>query len=182
MNAEVVISADAEDICKADKLILPGVGHFDTAMNQVMKPGIRERLDNFALHKKKPVLGICLGLQMMAKKSEEGPQQGLSWIDAEVTKLKVTDRHRYKVPHICWNEIKPSKDCPLIRNMVSGSLFYFLHSFYVRPADKDMIAATTEYETEFPSVINAGNLYGVQFHPEKSHQAGFRLLENFLNI
>ena len=182
MKAQVSISSSPEDIRTTDKLILPGVGHFQTAMCHLKSPGLRESLDDFVFNKQKPVLGICLGLQMMANKSEEGPQEGLGWIDAEVRRLRVTDQRRFKVPHICWNEITPQKDCPLTRNMEPGSLFYFLHSYYVRPAEKDMIAATTQYESEFPSVINAGNLYGVQFHPEKSHQAGFRLLENFLNL
>jgi len=182
LNTSVKISAHPSDIANADKIILPGVGHFETAMSTMRSDGSIDALNEAALHKRKTILGICLGMQMMAKESEEGETSGLGWIDAKVTKLKVSDQQRYKVPHICWNGITVKADCALTRDISADSLYYFLHAYCVQPADKKTIAATTTYESEFPSVINAGNLYGVQFHPEKSHQAGLRLLENFIRI
>jgi glutamine amidotransferase len=182
LKAHVLVSSDAHEINAADKVILPGVGHFATAMTHLREPRLFDCLNNYAIHLRKPVLGICLGMQIMAHKSEEGPHEGLGWINADVIKLSVKDRHRYKVPHICWNGVRKKTDSPLTKNISTDSLFYFLHSYYVQPADTEIISATTLYESEFPSVMTSGNLFGVQFHPEKSHKAGLHLLENFLKV
>lgn len=180
MKPAVDIKSDIKEIAKADKIIIPGVGHFQTAMNHLSGSGVLDILNEMVLVKKKPVLGICLGLQIMAKVSEEGQYPGLSWLDAKVVRLKVEDKYRYKIPHICWNQIIKKKSISLLDGIAQDSSFYFLHSYYVQPENDSIVAATTCYENEFPSVINSGNIFGVQFHPEKSHCAGFHLLNNFI--
>ena len=132
-NAEVSISADHQDILKADKIILLGVGHFKKAMDNLKELNLIEPLNNFALIKKKPILGICLGMQLMAKYSEEGNSQGLGWIDASVKKFKTSDSQKFKIPHMGWNTINLSKDSALMRNISTDEEFYFVHSFFCKP-------------------------------------------------
>lgn len=183
LNARAVITADAREIQKADKIILPGVGHFGTAMRNFKKLGLTNFLNEEVLVKKKQVLGICLGMQMMALGSEEDNREpGLGWINAEVVRFSINDKTRYKVPHIGWNDIRLAKSSLLMRNIPDQSEFYFIHSYHYRVNDLDNILNETGYESPFVSAVEKENIYGVQYHPEKSHDIGEILFRNFLNI
>lgn len=172
-----------EDLKEVDKLILPGVGHFDYAMSQLNNSGMRERIDELVLVEKKPVIGICVGMQMMANKSDEGTLDGLGWIDANVKKFnELTIQHHTKLPHMGWNDVKPNENHPLFKGLEQESIFYFLHSFYFNCKDQKNIMSTTDYGINFASSIYKGNIFGIQFHPEKSHSYGEKLLENFAKL
>jgi len=128
------------------------------------------------------VLGICLGMQLMARRSEEGDKRGLGWIAGDVVRFQVSDPRRYKVPHIGWNTIKIAKDNPLMTDLPDDAEFYFAHSFHMRLDASEDLIAETEYGEPFPSAVARGNVFGVQFHPEKSHDAGGRVLKNFAEL
>jgi len=181
-NAEVSISADHQDILKADKIILLGVGHFKKAMDNLKELNLIEPLNNFALIKKKPILGICLGMQLMAKFSEEGNSEGLGWIDASVKKFKTSNSQKFKIPHMGWNTINLSKDSALMKNISTDEEFYFVHSFFIKPNKPELILNETTYIDKFCSGIEQENIFGVQYHPEKSHDAGRSLLHNFISL
>lgn len=182
LNADAVISADPKVISQADKLILPGVGHFEKAVEIMHQKGLWEVLNQAVLIDKKPILGICLGMQLMAKSSEEGNAQGFGWVDATVNRWQVKDSLKFKVPHTGWNQIKIKKESQLMNGLTSESEFYFVHSFHVRTNDSSIVLNETEYETSFVSAFEKENIFGVQYHPEKSHDSGKLLLENFLKI
>jgi len=176
-----VIRANGEkELRNATKLILPGVGAFDFAMERLNKSGMRQTLDELVIQNHIPVLGVCVGMQMLGRSSEEGSLPGLGWIDGEVKKLdsSVTEEHK-PLPHMGWNEVKPIWDGDLFDGIEQCARFYFLHSYYLQCANRENILAITDYFGEFACAVNAENVYGVQFHPEKSHQNGIRLLENF---
>lgn len=178
------ISCDPEEIRNADKLILPGVGHFGKAMEQLHKKGLVNALDEAVLERKTPILGICLGMQLMAKMSFECEDQhgchGLGWFDAEVVRLHVNDTLRFKIPHIGWNNAAFKKTDPLIEGISDPAEFYFVHAFHFQANNSGDVLATSEYEERFVSAVHKENIYGVQFHPEKSYDAGMKLLENFI--
>ena len=182
LRVDCVVSSDPAEIAKADRIVLPGVGHFETAMNNLRNLGLVEALNQVALECRRPVLGICLGMQLMAARSEEGRGMGLAWFDAEVVKFQVKDTLRHKVPHVGWNEVTVTRECDITRGMPGETSFYFLHSYHVRPVNGHEVVCETEYEYRFPSAIQRDNLFGVQFHPEKSHDAGEALLRNFLEL
>ncbi len=182
MNVIPVVSSNPNEISKADKIILPGVGHFGKAMENLSKLNMKNELNDFVLIKQKPILGICLGMQLMAKTSEEGNVAGLGWIDADVIKFRVKDRLNYKVPHIGWNRIIISKQSSLLKNIDAFSEFYFLHSYHFKSYSIADVLSETNYEYNFPSAIERNNILGVQYHPEKSHKTGLVLLENFINF
>ncbi len=181
MNVNPIVSSNYEDIAKADKIILPGVGHFQKAMENLSALRMLDTLNEFVLVKKKPILGICLGMQLMAKFSEEGNVAGLGWVDATVIRFRIKDTLQYKIPHTGWNQILGSEKSKLLKNIPNDSEFYFIHSYHLSSTDKELIAGETVYETTFPSVIERDNIFGVQFHPEKSHHYGTALLQNFIN-
>ena len=181
-DLDVEISSNAAVIASADKLILPGVGHFAKAMDNLQQIGLIGVLNDFALVQKKPVLGICLGMQLMAKHSEEGDAEGLGWFDAEVVHFSVADSLKYKVPHMGWNQVTCGKKSALFNGIESDAEFYFVHSYHMQTNEKDSILNTTNYEYDFTSGIEKGNIYGVQYHPEKSHDAGIQLLNNFIAV
>jgi glutamine amidotransferase len=182
LNANATISSDINDIKSADKIILPGVGHFKKAMESLKSIDLITVLNEQVLINKKPILGICLGMQLMAKKSEEGDTEGLGWFDADVVKFKIKDTLKYKIPHTGWNEIMISKSSSLMKNIPDLSEFYFVHSFHLEPRNKTDILNETEFECHFVSAIEKDNIFGVQYHPEKSHDIGEILLKNFINI
>jgi len=183
LNIPVRVARTAEELAKAERLILPGVGSFDWAMARLNSSGMRGVLDNLVLSKGRPVLGICVGMQMMAKRSDEGSVEGLGWIDAEVKKFdRAAQSDRAYLPHMGWNDVEPRSQGGLFRDIGRTGRFYFLHSYYFAPKDQNMIHAVTDYCGAFASSVRAGNIYGVQFHPEKSHQWGIQLLKNFAEV
>ena len=180
LNIDYKIVSRVEDFDGVTKIILPGVGSFDYAMKLLNSSGLRDKLDSLVLDKKIPVLGICVGLQIMAKRSEEGILDGLGWIDAEVLQLDKTLLSKYQpLPHMGWNSIEIKKTSPLLNGIENGARFYFLHSFYIKCNNSDDIIATSFYGEEFNCIINHNNIYGIQPHPEKSHRNGINLLKNF---
>ena len=183
LNIPSKIAKSVDDLISASKLILPGVGHFDYAMSQLNKSGMRDRLDELVLIEKIPVMGICVGMQMMAHKSDEGTLDGLCWIDACVKKFdEATINHHTKLPHMGWNDVKPNENHPLFRGLEQEAIFYFLHSFYFKCSNQENSISKTDYGINFSSSVQHDNIYGIQFHPEKSHSYGERLLKNFANL
>lgn len=167
----------------ADKALLPGVGAFDQAMNELEKSGMRQALDAFSLEKGKPILGICVGMQILARGSEEGALQGLGWIDGFVKRFNHSDFNQSThLPHMGWNTVTPFRTHPLFEDIDLRTGCYFLHSYYFSCNQQEDVLAVTDYGTEFACVVNKDNIYGVQFHPEKSHQAGIQLLVNFAEM
>lgn len=182
LNIEHTIIQKAEQLESVDKIILPGVGAFDYAMQQFNQSGLRTAVEDKVLNQKIPILGICVGMQMLANESDEGQEKGLSWIDGEV-KLFSTEniKHKTKLPHMGWNEINHNQN-PLFQQIDSTARFYFVHSYYFKCNNEKDTIATTEYGFNFSSAVNHNNIYGVQFHPEKSHSNGIQLLKNFATL
>jgi len=166
---------------KPDKLILPGVGSFDTAMSRLHEGGWVDELNNFIKNFDNKILGICLGMQLMFNTSEEGKLEGLGWVDGHLRKFIFQD-NKQKIPHMGWNVIDPKKDKKLFKINHSEQRFYFVHSFYAVCVNDDDIAATCNYGHNFTCSIEKENIFGVQFHPEKSHRFGKALFKNFLDI
>lgn len=184
LNIPARIASTDDELGDAAKIILPGVGAFDWAMVRLEQSGMRERLDDLVVRQGCPVLGICVGMQMMAKRSDEGVLEGLGWIDAEVRKFDEAafTTQQTRLPHMGWNDVSPRRIGSLFRGLESDARFYFLHSYYFAPRKEDDVLAVTEYSGSFASSVGAGNVFGVQFHPEKSHQWGIRLLKNFAEL
>ena len=174
------ISSDLEVIKKSNKLLLPGVGSFDNAMKKINSSGLREILDSKVIADKTPILGICLGMQLITNGSEEGHEKGLGWIDAKTLKFKKINN--IKVPHMGWNNVIPSNESALTKKINSDSRFYFVHSYYVKVKHQKNSILKTFYGYEFDSAISNKNIYGTQFHPEKSHKFGMQLFKNFAKI
>jgi len=183
LNIPVAVATQKEELQGASKIILPGVGAFDHAMTLLNNSGMRETLDELVLHKKIPVVGICVGMQILAKSSDEGILPGLGWIDGEVKKFDATlIKHKTRLPHMGWNTINPINSSKLLIGFNERSRFYFLHSYYFKCNDIRDEIANTEYGINYSSAVQKENIYGVQFHPEKSHENGIQLLNNFANI
>lgn len=180
---EIVASSDYDVIAKADKLILAGVGAFDNAIQNLEKLNIINLLTQKVIKDKVPILGICLGMQIFTAKSEEGTLKGLNWIDGETVKFRFeNNRNKQKVPHMGWNLVKQVRVSRLLENMEPNSRFYFAHSYYVRCNDENNIILITNYGINFPAAIQKDNIFGVQFHPEKSHKYGLQLMKNFVKL
>ena len=182
LGEESVITSDAGEIKKCSKIILPGVGHFARAVMEIRNRVLWNLLSEQVLIKKKPILGICLGMQLMASQSEEGKAIGFGWFNAEVIRIKVSNTIKYKIPHTGWNSLEYKKNSPLLNDLQADSHYYFVHSYHTVCKDPEDILCTTCYETKFVSAIQKGNIFGVQFHPEKSHAAGETLLRNFVSL
>jgi glutamine amidotransferase len=174
------IQSDLESIKRAQKIILPGVGKFDTGMSRINQSGLRDILDYKALKEQIPILGICLGMQLLTNGSEEGSLAGLGWIDAYVKKFQANKN--LKVPHMGWNLVKTSNSNTLNESFPIESRFYFVHSYYVEVVKPENSMFKTFYGNEFDSGIVSKNIYGFQFHPEKSHKFGMMLFEQFTKL
>lgn len=178
LGIEAETAKNREELMKAEKIVLPGVGAFDYAMKCLNESGMRETLDEMVLQKAVPVIGICVGMQIMANRSEEGIAEGLGWFDATVLKFK---GNGLLVPEMGWNSVEHN-DNAIFDGLNEHPRFYFLHSFYFRSNNATDVIGTSDYGITFDSAVNHGNIFGIQFHPEKSHSNGVRLLENFAKL
>jgi len=179
VGADAIISKDVAIIENAERLILPGVGAFDSAMASLETSGVVPILKRKVLDDKTPLLGICLGMQLLTKRSAEGQTPGLGWVDAETLRF---ENGGIKVPHMGWNTVKIEREDPLFKDMYPEPRFYFVHSYYVKCAEDDNVLTTTSYGHDFCSSLVQVNIRGVQFHPEKSHKFGMRLMKNFAEL
>lgn len=182
LGIAVSIVTDAASLKAASKIILPGVGSFDHAMNLLDASGMRSTLEEQVLSNAVPILGVCVGMQIMAHRSEEGALPGLGWIDGTVAKLSSRETNSLILPHMGWNDVTPQLVSPLFSGLERGAQFYFLHSFAFQCTNPESILAASDYGGRFTCAIQKSNIYGVQFHPEKSHDFGARLLRNFAGI
>ena len=183
VNVPVKIAKTSADLEGAVKIILPGVGHFDHAMSELIKSGMREKLDELVMIHKVPVIGICVGMQMMGNSSDEGQLEGLKWIDATIKKFDETKiKQVTRLPHMGWNDVKPIVSHTLFAGLEKEALFYFLHSYYFECNNTEDILAISEYGGEFTCAAHHKNVFGIQFHPEKSHSYGETLLHNFAKL
>lgn len=180
VGARARVSSARDEIEAADKLVLPGVGHFDSGMSKLNETGLVPVLNEQVLVRGKPVLGICLGMQMMTRGSEEGERPGLGWIDAFTHRFP--DMAGLRVPHMGWNTVQPDNAASLFARGGEAERFYFVHSYFVRTADPAHVAATCGYGIDFTAALQANNIFGVQFHPEKSHLFGMELLKRFIAL
>ena len=177
---EVLSSSEINDLENAERLILPGVGNFQTAMQNLEQKGLDQILTKLVIDNKKPILGICLGMQLFTKTSEEGNVQGFGWINAHTKKFELNDSDKkYKIPHVGWNLLKHFQPFELLSDIPKSKYFYFTHSYYVDCEDAKDVVAKTFYGVDFASVICKDNIIGTQFHPEKSHKIGFKIVERF---
>ena len=178
----VIVSSGIDDVAAADKIVLPGVGSFRHGMQNLERGGLRHVLTRKVREEGTPLLGICLGHQMLTAFSEEGTVEGLGWIDGNTTRLPAqTEDGPLRVPHLGWNTLHVRNDCSLLNDIPEEACFYFAHSYSVACNDDRTVVATTEYGRSFVSIVQNDNIFGVQFHPEKSHANGITVLRNFLN-
>lgn len=183
LSIPVRVAKSAADLQGAAKLILPGVGAFDHAMELLQKSGMRTALDELVLERAVPVLGVCVGMQILAATSEEGQGQGLGWIEGNVRRFdSASDRQPLCLPHMGWNDVNPVSPSTLFAGLNSATRFYFLHSYYFQCARSENVLAQTEYGMIFSCAVQSKNIFGVQFHPEKSHHSGTQLLKNFAEM
>ncbi len=178
LGYECIVTSSEEELDKAERIILPGVGHFDHGMKNLKETGLIDSLYENVFDKKKPFLGICLGAQLLTKGSEEGSIPGLGWFDAYTKEFKLTGG--FKVPHMGWNYVKYEKASPLFNHEFEDPRYYFVHKYYLSPSNNKDVLATSEYGVSFCSALSKNNIFGVQFHPEKSHKYGMTLLNNFI--
>lgn len=181
LNIPVEVAATPDQLGRAEKIILPGVGAFDWAMQRLNDSGLRRILDDVVLQKNVPVLGVCVGMQMMAHRSEEGTLSGLGWIDADVVRFNSAEIGDMPLPHMGWNEVYPLEYDSLFRG-IEDPRYYFLHSYCIVPRRSEVTLATARYGHNFAAAVRNGHIFGTQFHPEKSHQWGIDLLRNFAEL
>jgi imidazole glycerol-phosphate synthase subunit HisH len=179
INVGCEITEDLTKIKNAKKLILPGVGHFANGVKKLKESGIWDILNHRVIIDKIPILGICLGMQLMANKSEEGDVEGFGWFDANVVRFRVSDKIKFKVPHMGWNNLLITKENPFFIDINPEAQFYFVHSYHWVCNNVEDELASTQYDYKFTSAVARDNIIGVQFHPEKSHEQGEMLLKNF---
>lgn len=185
VGGEVLVTSDRKDIAKADRIVFPGVGAFGDGMKNLRERDLLPVLEEEIMKNKKPFLGICLGMQLLACKSEEfGEHEGLGWIDADVIRFKfpdVTGDEKLRVPHVGWNTVKFTQSHPLLEDIDKEADFYFVHSYHFVPASQDVVIGTCDHGGDFVAAISQENIFATQFHPEKSQQDGLKMLENFIN-
>lgn len=181
LNIPATVATTAADVAAAKRLILPGVGAFDWAMDRLERSGMRQALDDAVLVAKRPVLGVCVGMQMMARASDEGELPGLGWIAAEVHRFDESALAGLPMPHMGWNDVDARLDDSLFRG-IAAPRYYFLHSYFFTPDDDADTLATADYGGAFTAAVRRDNVYGTQFHPEKSHHWGVDLLRNFAGM
>jgi imidazole glycerol-phosphate synthase subunit HisH len=183
IGARSVVASSTDQILEAKKLILPGVGAFDAGMSALARSGVVEALNRKALEERIPVLGLCLGMQLMTRGSQEGTLPGLGWVQADTVKFDASASPGMKVPHMGWNLVAPAKESPILKAYPADARFYFVHSYYVRCEDRADPLLKAEYgTTSFDAAFQHKNLLGFQFHPEKSHRYGMWLLKNFAEL
>lgn len=183
LNIAYKVIDNPKELREADRLILPGVGVFDETMGQLNSSGLKKELDNLVLNQKKPILGICVGMQIMANSSEEGSLEGLGWIEGEVRKFDVSSfAQKPYLPHMGWNSLNSRIDHKIFKGIDFDNGFYFVHSYYFDTKEEENILLTTDYGIRFSSAVFNKNIFGMQFHPEKSHSNGIKLLENFAKL
>lgn len=183
LSVKTTVANNINDLRNAKKLILPGVGAFDFAMQKFLDSGMKEKTDELVLEKKLPVLGICVGVQLMAYSSEEGKLPGLGWIDTKVKRFEESRLSKtVNLPHMGWNDVVISNSNLLFTDLEQNAKFYFLHSYYLSCNNENQVIAHAYYAGKFACAIHNENIYGVQFHPEKSHHYGVKLLENFAKL
>lgn len=183
IGVESKITSDKNEIENAKKIILPGVGAFDNGMKNLESLELINLLNKKILEDKIPVLGICLGMQLFMNNSEEGSAKGLGWLEGENRKFKFGEKiNNRKIPYVGWNVVEQKKENPLMNNLDSESRFYFVHSYYVTCKNENDILLRTNYGIDFASGVQKENIFGVQFHPEKSHKFGMKLLKNFSEL
>jgi imidazole glycerol-phosphate synthase subunit HisH len=181
-GVDVAPARTPQELTRADKLVLPGVGAFDWAMSRLDQSGMRQTLDQLVLSECRPIIGVCVGMQMMVDSSEEGSLPGLGWISGKVRRLPDHQTGKsVQLPHMGWNDVDAIGDPPLLRG-ITEPRFYFLHSYYVEPTDEASVIARVTYGRNFAAAIRRDNIYGTQFHPEKSHDWGVRVLRNFARL
>ncbi len=181
-GSESVVTNDASIIRSASKLILPGVGAFDAGMRNLHRLGLVPLLEECALRDGVPLLGICLGMQLMARRSEEGTEPGLGWVDADVIRFDAAAHPGLKVPHMGWNSVRAVKASPLLATLDERARFYFVHSYHVRCRHRADALLEADYGDAFDAAFECRNLRGVQFHPEKSHRFGMALMKQFVDL
>ena len=183
LNIPAKVASKPEDLAGATKLILPGVGAFDYAMTLFNRSGLRKPAEELVLHDKLPVIGICVGMQMLASGSDEGELPGLGWVPGRVQRIDASLlTHQTRLPHMGWNDVEPTRPSALFNQLERDARFYFLHSYYFDTPSPEHQLATAHYGSCFTCAVTNGNVYGVQFHPEKSHHDGARLLQNFAEL
>ena len=182
-KVNIEVTSDLGKIKSSDKLVLPGQGSFKSCVDALNKiDGLTEALNEFAINNKKPLLGICVGLQMFADVGyEETETKGLGWISGKVSKID-NQNGKFKLPHIGWNQINIVKDSKLFRDIENNSHMYFVHSYEFVPNDKNVISATTDYSSNIVCSVEKENIFGTQFHPEKSDKIGLKIIDNFINL
>jgi len=181
LGIDAVISDDLNTLKSADRIILPGVGHFAHGMNQLDILGMSDIIKEYALTAQRPILGICLGMQLMTNFSEEGDVEGLCLIDAQTKKFQLQDKS-LKIPHMGWNEVSWQKESPVLHGLSEKPRYYFVHSYFVECNNQNDVLGTTHYGQDFVSAFQHNNIIGMQFHPEKSHKFGMELLQNFTKL
>ncbi len=183
IGVKAKIASDINILQVADKLILPGVGAFDAGMSKLRETGLVPVLNELVLANRIPVLGLCLGMQLMTQKSEEGTEAGLGWFDAETIRFKFSaEQSHLKIPHMGWNTISTRREHELLTDFDEDARFYFVHSYHVISHDEKLILAETQHGYTFASILQQENIFGAQFHPEKSHKFGMKLLKNFAEV
>jgi glutamine amidotransferase len=182
LGIEAVITGEAELIGAADRLLIPGVGHFDTCMQNFSDSGLRPLVEKRALEDKVPVLGICVGAQMMTRGSEEGVEKGLAWVNADTVRFRLNGSSGLKVPHMGWTDLRPKTGSGLWADMPDEPRFYFAHSYHFSFDSTEYVTGTADYGYDFVCAFRKENIYGVQFHPEKSHKYGMKLISNFATL